>query len=53
MEASEGLEQLRFLENGIDISCVEVESLGREFWEINNPSDVSLVEKMMEKNYGK
>ena len=43
----EGLEQLRFLERGRRILCVEVESRGREFWELNNPSDVPKLEAMM------
>lgn len=44
MEALEGLEQLRFLENGHSVLCVEVEGRGRVFWELNNPSDVPIVE---------
>lgn len=47
LEALEGLEQLRFLERGRRILCVEVESRGREFWELNNPSDVARLEAMM------
>lgn len=49
LETLEGLEQLRFLENGRKILCVEVEARGREFWELNNPEDVPLIEAMMEK----
>src|SRR3546814_5139039 len=41
LEANEGLEQLRFLENGEKILCVEVEARGRLFWELNNPVDRS------------
>ena len=44
LEQNEGLEQLRFLENGRAIACVEVDARGRVFWELNNPSDVSLIE---------
>lgn len=44
LERLEGLEQLRFLENGIDITCVEVAPGDRMFWEINNPVDVARVE---------
>lgn len=44
LEAIEALEQLRFLEHGIDIDCVEFEAKGREFWEVNNPEDVARVE---------
>jgi 3-deoxy-manno-octulosonate cytidylyltransferase (CMP-KDO synthetase) len=47
LETLEGLEQLRFLENGAPVLCVEVEARGREFWELNNPSDVPRIEAMM------
>lgn len=47
LETLEGLEQLRFLENGGRVLCVEVESKGRQFWELNNPQDVPTLEKMM------
>ncbi|MCZ0961273.1 3-deoxy-manno-octulosonate cytidylyltransferase [Paracoccus benzoatiresistens] len=47
LERLEGLEQLRFLERGRRILCVEVESRGRQFWELNNPEDVSRLEVMM------
>lgn len=48
LEQLEGLEQLRFLEQGRKILCVEVEARGRQFWELNNPEDVSRIEAMME-----
>lgn len=47
LERLEGLEQLRFIENGQRVLCVEVESRGRQFWELNNPEDVPKLEKMM------
>lgn len=47
LETLEGLEQLRFLENGASIRCVEVEARGRAFWELNNPEDVPRIEAMM------
>lgn len=47
LEALEGLEQLRFLENGAVIQCVEVEARGRVFWELNNPIDVGRIEAAM------
>ncbi|KFE35103.1 3-deoxy-manno-octulosonate cytidylyltransferase [Thioclava atlantica] len=47
LETLEGLEQLRFLENGRAVLCVEVEARGRQFWELNNPSDVPRIEAMM------
>jgi 3-deoxy-manno-octulosonate cytidylyltransferase (CMP-KDO synthetase) len=47
IEALEGLEQLRFLENGRPVLCVEVEARGRQFWELNNPEDAPRLEEMM------
>lgn len=47
LEMLEGLEQLRFLENGRQVLCVEVEARGRQFWELNNPADVPRIEAMM------
>jgi 3-deoxy-manno-octulosonate cytidylyltransferase (CMP-KDO synthetase) len=49
LEALEGLEQLRFLENGRRLLCVEVQARGRQFWELNNPSDVPILEAMLAK----
>ncbi|MEM8556137.1 MAG: manno-octulosonate cytidylyltransferase [Pseudomonadota bacterium] len=47
LEALEGLEQLRFLENGKAILCVEVDGRGQQFWELNNPEDVPRIEAML------
>ena len=47
LEVLEGLEQLRFLEQGRPVLCVEVQARGRQFWELNNPSDVAVIEAMM------
>ncbi len=47
LEQLEGLEQLRFLEMGRRVLCVEVEARGRQFWELNNPEDVPRLETMM------
>ncbi len=47
LETLEGLEQLRFLENGARVRCVEVTAPGRVFWEVNNPVDVARVEAAM------
>ncbi|QGY00088.1 3-deoxy-manno-octulosonate cytidylyltransferase [Roseovarius faecimaris] len=47
LERLEGLEQLRFLEQGRTILCTEVEARGRQFWELNNPEDVPRIEAMM------
>ncbi|MEM8823400.1 MAG: manno-octulosonate cytidylyltransferase [Pseudomonadota bacterium] len=47
LERREGLEQLRFLENGATIACVEVEAPGRLFWELNNPEDIPRIEAVL------
>jgi 3-deoxy-manno-octulosonate cytidylyltransferase (CMP-KDO synthetase) len=47
LEKLEGLEQLRFMENGLRVRCVEVENPGQEFWELNNPEDVPRVERIL------
>ncbi len=47
LELLEGLEQLRFLENGRAVACIEVKARGRQFWELNNPEDVPKIEAMM------
>ena len=48
LETWEGLEQLRFMENGTPVHCVEVEARGRAFWELNNPSDVPRIEAILQ-----
>jgi len=48
LEVIEGLEQLRFLENGLLVQCIEVQAApGQEFWELNNPEDVPRVERIL------
>lgn len=47
LERLEGLEQLRFLENGRKVLCVEVDARDKQFWELNNPEDVPRLEQMM------
>ncbi len=47
LEKLEGLEQLRFLYNGMPVKCVEVDAKGRLFWELNNPEDVARIEKVL------
>ncbi len=49
LEALEGLEQLRFLENGHPVRTVEVSAPGAAFWELNNPSDVPLIESYLKR----
>ncbi|MXU64692.1 3-deoxy-manno-octulosonate cytidylyltransferase [Oceanomicrobium pacificus] len=44
LERWEGLEQLRFMEHGHAVKCVEVEGRGQKFWELNNPVDVARLE---------
>ena len=47
LERWEGLEQLRFMENGEPVHCVEVEARGAHFWELNNPEDVARIERVL------
>lgn len=49
LERAEGLEQLRFLEQGVPVQCVEVDAKDRVFWEVNNPQDIERVEKALAK----
>ena len=49
LETWEGLEQLRFMENGVPVHCVEVEAPGRAFWELNNPTDVPRIEAILQR----
>ncbi|MGY6632841.1 MAG: 3-deoxy-manno-octulosonate cytidylyltransferase [Alkalilacustris sp.] len=48
LEVREGLEQLRFLEHGLPVTCVEVEDRGRAFWEVNTPEDIARVEAVLQ-----
>lgn len=47
LEKQEGLEQLRFLEQGRTALCVETDAKGRTFWELNNPEDVEKIEEAL------
>jgi len=47
LEKREGLEQLRFLENGQTVACVQVDGRGRVFWELNNPEDVARINSVL------
>ncbi|HKX27593.1 MAG TPA: 3-deoxy-manno-octulosonate cytidylyltransferase [Blastocatellia bacterium] len=53
LEKAEQLEQLRFLEQGRNVYAVEVDPRGFEFWELNNPEDVQIIESMIEKQRGR
>jgi 3-deoxy-manno-octulosonate cytidylyltransferase (CMP-KDO synthetase) len=47
LEQLEGLEQLRFLDLGLPVSIVELDPLGWDSIELNNPSDVPLIERVL------
>jgi 3-deoxy-manno-octulosonate cytidylyltransferase (CMP-KDO synthetase) len=47
LERLEGLEQLRFLELGLPISVVQLEPLCWDSIELNNPSDVPVIERVL------
>lgn len=47
LEELEGLEQLRALEHGMRVHCVEVDYRGRAHASIDNPEDVGLVESIL------
>ncbi len=47
LETVEGLEQLRFMENGMTVHCVKVRTQNARFWEVNNPEDVARVEAVL------
>ena len=47
LELIEGLEQLRFLELGLQVGIMTMESPGWEPVELNNPSDVQIIEKVL------
>lgn len=47
LERQEGLEQLRFLEQGKTVLCVESDARGRTFWELNNPEDIERIESAL------
>lgn len=47
LEAFEGLEQLRFLDIGQPVSVVQIDPLGWDSIELNNPTDVPLIENIL------
>jgi len=46
-EALEGLEQLRFLENGVAIQTIEVEPTSRSMWGVDTPEDAAYAEALI------
>ena len=44
------LQMLNEIENDISIKCVISTLRGNEFWELNNPSDIPIIEKILKKN---
>ncbi len=44
LELAEGLEQLRFLHSGLPVSLLQIDALPWNVIELNNPSDVPLIE---------
>lgn len=47
LEQLEGLEQLRFLDLGLPVSIVQLDPLGWDSIELNNPSDVPPIERVL------
>ena len=47
LENLEGLEQLRFLDLGLPVSVVQIEQLDWDSIELNNPSDVTQIERVL------
>jgi 3-deoxy-manno-octulosonate cytidylyltransferase (CMP-KDO synthetase) len=47
LEQLEGLEQLRFLDLGLAVSVVSLDPLGWDSIELNNPSDVPVIERVL------
>lgn len=50
LEKAEQLEQLRFIEQGKNVKIKIVKDYGHLFWELNNPEDVEIIEKMIDAN---
>lgn len=47
LEKLEGLEQLRFLDIGVGVGVVQLDPLGWDSIELNNPSDVPVIEAIL------
>ena len=44
LELLEGLEQIRFLDMRVPVRMVEVDPMGCDIWELNNPEDAAVIE---------
>ena len=44
LELLEGLEQIRFLDMRVPVRVVEVDPMGCDIWELNNPEDAAVIE---------
>ena len=49
LELTEGLEQLRALENDILINIVKVSLQGKQIWSVDNPFDIDVVSEIIKK----
>jgi 3-deoxy-manno-octulosonate cytidylyltransferase (CMP-KDO synthetase) len=49
LEETEGLEQLRILENGFSINVVVVDYQGRTSWSVDTPEDAKIAEQIIER----
>lgn len=49
LEQTEGLEQLRALENGMKIRVATVDYRGRTHWSVDSPEDVAVAERIIER----
>ena len=47
LEKVESLEQIRFLQNNIKVRCLLMENNESNFWELNNPSDKKIIERIL------
>ena len=50
LEKEEGLEQLRYVENGMKVKCIPMPYTGKIYNEVNNPADVAEVEETLKNN---
>jgi 3-deoxy-manno-octulosonate cytidylyltransferase (CMP-KDO synthetase) len=50
LETAEGLEQLRFLDQGIAVQAMVADAQGGDLWEVNNPEDIEPVEALLRRS---